>query len=174
MCLGLAWGQGLRAAWNQVGPEGSLESGLVTVGEAAGMVTVVLRDLGLWPRQSQVQSTLGDSEGSTCPGHSRVTLSTHVTPHHPMPRSQMLRGSPSWGRGLGAVIHTRPGEQAVQDTSLLDGLLDQEPVSAEGLRGRQARLDCWHLIQDLQLWEEPPHLCPVVVALRCLQMQSEA
>ena len=60
---------------------------------------------------------------------------------------------------------TRPGEQAVWDAALLDGLLHQEPVLVQRPRGRLARVRGRQLVQDLQLGDELPDLCPVAVAL---------
>ena len=65
---------------------------------------------------------------------------------------------------------TRPGEQAVWDAALLDGLLHQEPVLVQRPRGRLARVRGRQLVQDLQLGDELPDLCPVAVALGHLRV----
>ena len=74
------------------------------------------------------------------------------------------RGRAALARGQGSGRHTQPGEQAFGDTALLDGLLHHEPVLAQLPGGRHGRVCGWHLIQDPQLWDELPHLCPIVVA----------
>lgn len=73
-----------------------------------------------------------------------------------------------------ASVCTQPGEQAVQDAALLDGLLHHEPVVVQLPGGRQVCVCGRQLIQDLQLGDELPDLCPVVVALGHLRWGWQA
>lgn len=72
-------------------------------------------------------------------------------------------GEAALARGPVSGCRTQPREQAVQDTALLDGLLHHEPVLARLPGGRLACVGGRHLVQDPQLGNLLPHLCPVVV-----------
>lgn len=84
-------------------------------------------------------------------------------------------GASSWGElGLssgssGRSCRTQPGEAV----ALLDGLLHRKPVLAQPRGGWWACVCSWHFVQDLQLGDELPHLCPVVVAPGHLQGEDE-
>lgn len=84
-------------------------------------------------------------------------------------------GASSWGElGLssgssGCSCRTQPGEAI----ALLDGLLHRKPVLAQPRGGWWACVCSRHFVQDLQLGDELPHLCPVVVAPGHLQGEGE-
>lgn len=85
------------------------------------------------------------------------------------PGLETSSGAHGWQLQAGWVGLTQPREQAAQDAAVLDGLLHHEPVLVQPPGGQQARVRGGDLVQDLQVGDELPHLCPVVVVLGHLQ-----